>query len=333
MDAAVLRAMACFAALVALLFLVIPAQAAEIEPKPEPALRGEPEPPPRPEPELVQKKQEVSEPSWIPSIELGFESFSYDVDTTVKDLSNPPPSRSGTQTESNYQMMFRIGAELMGPMFEAVPGRPRLFVQGGVGIPMVSSKGIFAIDDPDRELQPERSIDRYPDDGPLGRDLPFDFPGQGSWLDAEFQNPSWYAGLGIAFSVPIASEGLLFYIKPSVQYNAEKIDFKGKLKTVISDTPSELPPDPPYTRQFQVLESTSDFSTTDHSIGPGLEVALAFRSLRRIEISLFAQARFLWVVSDTTSDYADPVASYSVVRDDFGVRGGAGLRFSWVGFD
>jgi hypothetical protein len=32
-------------------------------------------------------------------------------------------------------------------------------------------------------------------------------------------------------------------------------------------------------------------------------------------------------------DLDEPIANYSVVRDDFGIRGGGGLRFSWVGFD
>ena len=50
-GAVVLRAMAGFAALVALLFFAIPVQADEIEPESEPAPQAEPEPVPEPEPE------------------------------------------------------------------------------------------------------------------------------------------------------------------------------------------------------------------------------------------------------------------------------------------
>jgi len=41
------------------------------------------------------------------------------------------------------------------------------------------------------------------------------------------------------------------------------------------------------------------------------------------------------LVSDPTTTFADTngVATYTVVRDDFGIKGGGGLRFSWVGFD
>ena len=60
-----------------------------------------------------------------------------------------------------------------------------------------------------------------------------------------------------------------------------------------------------------------------------------FRSARPIRVSLYAEARFMWLLSDSTTTFADPlgVATYSVVRDDFGIKGGGGLRFSWVGFD
>jgi hypothetical protein len=254
------------------------------------------------------------------------------------------------------QLVFRIGGELMGPMFENLPGRPRLFVQGGVGLNTFSGEEVFELGNPDLAGEPETDIGKYGctqeefdspggcprNSGPKGRDLPFEFNGQGSRLDAKFQDPSWYAGLGIAFSVP-TSGGLLFYIKPSVQYSVEEIDFTGKLKTVYEDPPGEDPPPctpkpcsgGPFTRDFEISLSNANFSTTDHSIGPGLEVAMAFRSVRPIRISLFAQVRALWLVSGTTTSFTDPngSASYRVVRDDFVVKGGAGVRLSWVGFD
>ena len=157
---------------------------------------------------------------------------------------------------------------------------------------------------------------------------------------AQFQDPSWYAGLGIAFSVPIATN-LLLYIKPSIQYSLEKIDLSGALTTVDEEVPRVDPPEPPLiiTREFKIQTSRKNSSTTDHSIGAGLELELVlFRSVRPIRVSLYAQARFLWLVSGSTTRFADlneapRIASYSVMRDDFGIKGGAGLRFSWVGFD
>jgi len=60
-----------------------------------------------------------------------------------------------------------------------------------------------------------------------------------------------------------------------------------------------------------------------------------FRNLRPIQVSLYTEARFLWLVSDRTTTFADPtgIASFSVKRDAFGIKGGGGVRLSWVGFD
>jgi hypothetical protein len=228
-------------------------------------------------------------------------------------------------------------------MFEDLPGRPRLFVQGGVGIRTFSDNRVFELGNPDLDSEPEAGLANYYANGPGDRDLPADFDGQGSWLDADLQDPTWYAGLGIAFSVPI-STGLLLYVKPSVQYSAENIDFEGEFMTVYEppppgDDPPRCTPQPrctegPFTRDFQIRESSANFSTTDHSVGPGLEVAMAFLSSRPIRVSIFAQIRALWLVGDETNSFADSdgVASYSVERDDLVVKGGAGIRFSWAGF-
>ena len=334
--AAVLRAMMDFAALIALLFFTIPVQADEIEAEPEPKSE------PKRVPDAESEEEAFSEPAWIPSIEMGFDAYNYDVDTTIVNLDDPT-FLSEEQPEALGRILFRIGGELMGPMFEDLPGRPRLFVQGGVGFATYSEERAFELGNPDDPAEPETGFADYQARGPGQQDLPADFEGQGSWLDADLQDPSWYAGLGIAFSVPTSS-GLLFYIKPSVQYSAEATDFKGKLKVVKETSPpGTVDPDPcgpaegfpACLRTFEVRESHVDFDTTDHSIGPGLEVAMAFLSTRPLRISLFAQVRALWLVSGKTNSVTDPngIASYSVERDSFGFRGGAGVRLSWVGFD
>jgi hypothetical protein len=238
----------------------------------------------------------------------------------------------------------------MGPMFEDLPGRPRLFVQGGVGFSAFSGEDVFKLGIPDVADEPLDGIDKYYTNGPHGQEFPFDFKGQGSWLNANFQSPSWYAGLGIAFSLPPTSGGLLFYIKPSVQYSAQEIDFTGWW-TAVEDTspPGTVDPDPCGTlrdppvacpRTFAIRghregDDPTKSGTTDHSVGPGLEVAMAFRSVGPIRISLFGQVRALWLVSGTTNSFTDPdgVASYRIERDGLVFKGGAGVRLSWVGFD
>jgi hypothetical protein len=353
-DAVVLRIMAGLPAFVACLFFAIPGQADEIEPEPtpieEPAPKAEPEPEPKPEP-VVASEKEASEPSWIPSIEVGLETFDYNVETTVVNQINSP-SWDGTQNEAERQTMFRFGGELMGPMFENLPGRPRLFAKGGVQIRLFSSDDIFRngvsieelqrVNVPPDELQPERDMARYIRSGYNGLILPGEFSGQGAAVNARFQDPSWYAGLGVAFSVPIGINRLL-YVKPSVQYSRERIFLSAALTTVDEPVP-RLDPSPcgtkaafpPCIREFFAHRSGDNAWITDHSVGAGLEVSLVpFRTARPIRVSLYAEARFMWLVSGSTTRLADSdgVATYSITRDDFGIKGGGGLRFSWMGFD
>jgi hypothetical protein len=342
----VLPALAAFAVL---LLFAVPVLADEIEPEPEPAPVAEPEPEPEPaplaepepEPVEVAEDEEPRAPGWIPSIETGFETFDYNVDTTVTNLVNPP-AWQGAQSEAERQLMYRIGGELMGPELEGLPGRPRFFVKGGAQFQMFSSDRIFRDGDAFVDVQPERAMITYRTNGEGIFSLPEEFEGQGSEISARFNNPSWYAGLGVAFGVPIPATDLLLYIKPSVQYSVEKIDLPSGLTTVdepvprVDPNPCGLPPNAPCIREFFLHKSRTTDSVTDHSVGAGLEVALAlFRSARPIRVSLYAEARFLWLVSDDTTEFADSngVAAYSVVRDDFNIKGGGGLRFSWVGFD
>jgi len=340
--------------IIALSWFAQPAEADEIdpdysyesEPEPEPAPEPEPEPEPAPPPPAA-AADDLQEPSWIPSIDVGMETFDYNVRSSAENLINPP-WLGGSQSEAERQTMFRIGGELMGPMFEGLPGRPRLFAKGGAQFRTFSSDDIFGNGNFTVGVEPERGIARYASLGDIARDLPHDFVGQGSAISARFQDPSWYAGLGVAFSVPIGTD-MLLYIKPSVQYSLEKIDLSASLTTVDEPVPRLDPFDcgvgtglPPCVREFFPHRSQQYTRITDHSVGAGLEVALAlFRSVRPIRVSLYAEARFMWLVSDSTTMINDPktidepngVANYSIVRDEFGIKGGGGLRFSWVGFD
>ncbi len=362
MDARKRWATLLLAALVALPLGVVPGSADEIEPESEPVQEAEPahEPKPapapaakteaKPAPKPVDKAERPPEddgvvtPRWIPSIETGFETFDYNTKTEVLNLINPPAWQSD-QHEASRQLMYRIGGELMGPAFEDLPGKPRLFAKGGAQFKAFSSNEISAIADPAVSAEPETGVATYYLRGNFkGENLPTDFVGQGNIVNADFQDPSWYAALGVAFSFPIG-DNLLLQLKPSVQYSMEKIDIWGVLSTVNETTPPgvgdpdcglALNPPVPCPREFTVYKSRADATTTDHSLGFGTEVAVAlFRKVRPIRVSLYAEARFLWLLNGSTTSFSDPnsIAVYSVSRDNFGIKGGGGVRFSWVGFD
>jgi hypothetical protein len=108
----------------------------------------------------AQELEEVPEPDWIPSIDVGFEVFAWESNDSVQNLVNGP-LWSASETNSITQLLVTIGGSLAGPALESVPGRPRLFVGGGLGIPTDTADQTIAIGDPASSVNPEQDISNY----------------------------------------------------------------------------------------------------------------------------------------------------------------------------
>jgi hypothetical protein len=290
------------------------------------------------------------EPRWIPSLRFGFDTFEYATQATVRNDLNPPRN-AGTENSETRRFQFQLGGELMGPILDGLPGHPRLFAQAGTQFKPFSSNSVFDLGvggDTETDINSFRIalanakalFPNNPMNWPL---VPDAFEGEGSEIDAEFQNFSWHAALGVGFTFPLA-DALLLELKPSIAYNIDRIDMTGSITTVRDTGQTELllverPPPGPGGDSFQsvpifeIHRGNASEPITQHSLGPGFELGLVlFRSTRPVRVSLYADVRFLWVISDRTTEFSDSVATYEVERDPFGIRGGAGLRFSWVGF-
>jgi hypothetical protein len=292
-------------------------------------------------PGAAQERPEPREPAWIPSVSFRFDTFDYKTDNAVVNHVNPP-AQEGGKDKTDRELLFLADAELLGPvLFKKFPGRPRLFVSGGVQFDPFSSDDIFRLGnlqaDTDLEIRQFQTLRRADlRRGCLNQTPPTcitaepgSFDGQGSEIEAQFQ-PSYFAEVGVAFGFPLTSS-LLFQVKPSIAYNADRIELTGSIKTVTENPPGTW--EDPNVPEFTIHYGSDTTRITDHSIGPGLEIALAlFRSARPIRASLYADARFLWLLSDRTTQFSDPVATYEVRRDPFGIRAGAGVRLSWMGF-
>jgi hypothetical protein len=242
--------------------------------------------------------------------------------------------------------MFRFGGELMGPILEGLPGSPRLFARAGLAISALQNREVLEIGEigtPEDGIQDfydfldEKIADGCQDpstpDCPTA--APEDFEGQGSEIEASFLDPSWYAGAGIAFTLPLPRFKGALRVKPSVEYVGERIDMRGTLTSV-----TEEPPD---TDTFLVHRSAAEGSTTDHSLGPGLELEVVLiSSARPIATSFYVDSRFLWLLGNRTTSFGGPTvdpdgdptgtAVYTVRRDALDIRVGGGVRFSWMGF-
>jgi hypothetical protein len=140
-------------------------------------------------------------------------------------------------------------------------------------------------------------------------------PQVGSRIRRRFQNPAAAAGLGLEFTLPWVQER--FRIKPSLEYEWEKIKVQGRFAIDIGA----------FSLDFRE-EAEQDY----HKLGWGLEGEfVVWRGL-----SLYADLRFLWVVSGSNlisfkNDPGNLTWTY-VRRDDPSLHGAFGFRYAYQGF-
>jgi hypothetical protein len=297
---------------------------------------------------LDEELDEPREPNWIPSINVGVESFDYEADAETVDLIDPPRwSTSGG--DSQRQLLVTIGGELMGPALEAIPGRPRLFLGGGLGIKTFAADEIVKIGQPDGGAQPEQDKDAYLTnldrlinrfrclESVNGCPEPIidDWLGQGSEVEVSFDDLTWFANLGVSFDIPVF-ESSLIQVRPSAAYRGEKVDLDGLLTVVVDEgfDANTAEPDGDLLRIYR-SRGAGRRDVTQHHLGPRLELAFVLsRTARPIRTTLFVEGSYLRLLSDRSQSFRDRdgIAAYSVNRDRGEFRGGGGIRISWVGF-
>jgi len=100
-------------------------------------------------------------------------------------------------------------------------------------------------------------------------------------------------------------------------------------------TPCSGDPAPTGCADFTIFRSDSGReSRVYHHLGPRLELAFVLsREARPIRTTFYVEGSFLWLLGDRTERLADSsgIARYSLERDETSLRGGAGIRFSWIG--
>ena len=252
------------------------------------------------------------EPRWLPFVQIGFQSGDERTGATVTSAVGP----GSTGSNSFQTARFRFGAGVLGPQWTAVPGRPRFFIRGGVDLSDVGSEDVHSAGAIGR---PEDDIPPSPPDGP-----PEDVAGQGQLVREEFIGPAWHVGLGLAFDVPAPWEDGKIRLKPELAYEGEQMRIEGRLTQVSS----------PATGVFVVhrARARSD-PRMDHRLGVGGEIEFMFWEGKRAEMSVFANAHYLWLLGGRSSRIGDPagLASFEWRTSANIVRGGAGLRLSWKG--
>jgi len=266
-------------------------------------------------PGASEARTESDEPGWTPYAEFGFDSGDEITGSTI--VSSVGAGSTGKNSSDPTRLRFAAGA--LTPSWTPLAGQPRLFLQGGVDIHPAGSERTIDVgeigvpEDDIATLNLERSNDAE------------DIDGQGRYIRQEYIGPAWNAALGVAFTVPAPWDYGSIRLKPLAAYEGERVRIEGRL-TQVSE-PSE--------NVFVVHRAHARKNPrTDHRLGVGGEVELLFFEGERVEMSAYANVRYLWLLSGRSTEFTDStgVARFEWRGDANVLRGGLGFRVGWTGF-
>ena len=276
---------------------------------------------------------------WIPS--FGFEAglvggqangFLVSNRRPVDDQVAPPGPFPGTPFEGDGNLIDPITlftGELMTPGLGSIggvdiPGHPRLFAHGDVGIDF-SSKVILAKEGSPGELTfPPISGGGGPSVG-----------GQGTETTLQRNMLLARAGLGVAFTTDLF--GRRFRVKPSFEYLRERVQAEGLMKHALGETID------------QVIELHNREEQTLNNVGGGLELEMDTVRFGPFVLSLFVNGQVYDLVDEREIDLAsppgstradctnvaspNPAACWDVKLNSMTYSGAAGIRFRFFPFE
>jgi hypothetical protein len=268
-------------------------------------------------PGVSEARAASDEPSWTPYAEFGFDSGEEITGATV--VSSVGAGSTGSNSSDPTRLRFAAGA--LTPSWTSLAGQPRLFFQGGVDFHAAGSERAIEVG---RIGVPEDAIARLTLNSNINNDAE-DIAGQGQYIRQEYIGPAWNAALGVAFTVPAPWDDGSIRLKPLAAYEGERVRIEGRL-TQVSE-PSE--------NVFVVYRAMARKNPrTDHRLGVGGEVELVFFQGERVEMSAFANVRYLWLLGGRSTEFSDStgIARFEWRGDANVLRGGLGFRVGWTGF-
>lgn len=277
---------------------------------------------------------------WVPST-----SFSVSVHEEELDLvGENPVAFSINNTESRTLVALRFGAELMSPVVDDLPLKPRFFVAGGVlwsppgnSLNKIRHETVEVDDYRDYNLPAalrvfERQLEGNPTSTNFSGRTADSFEGQGNHVWGRQRNNAWYASVGSVFTLPRSGYSVRF--RPSVEYAGEVFDNEGEFSLLIDRNLGLDPAPDPYAPDFSLNTIALSKRETYHSLGPGMELELVNQLDGGILLSFFMQTRFMWIVNDPgvkfsgdSRDLSD--LEFDVERKRFNFRGGMGIRLGF----
>jgi hypothetical protein len=242
------------------------------------------------------------------------------------------PAESG----SDWAVSPYVGAtlELMSPAIP-VPGRPRVFLGGGILPTFASDLDIAKEGDP-TSLKPPPLVD--PGQFPVGA-----ITGLGSRTSAEIQTVVWGANVGVAF--PFELRGRQLRVKPSAGWIRYRIHVDGFVLSAAKDDCCPTSMADQFGRNIREISLSGNDSLTLDGIGPGLELEMDAFRWGPLGASLFLDGGAYRILGERSVRFSDTqsypqlgglppetyTADWSFEADPWIFRAGVGLRLHWLG--
>ena len=202
-------------------------------------------------------------------------------------------------------LAVRFGGGIRGPRSETFPGAPRLVLRGGIALPTRSSSTLVS------ETQ---SFGMLPDQDQRSSRFGVQWGSQ------------WETSLGLQFELPL--EPFDLRLTPSLAYMGTRIRYEGEFSVRTPPTVNPLTPS-------MLFEIGGNASSTQHFLGPRLELEFAFAPVRRVKLSLFLDSRAFWRINSAherfsfSGDIDGSLETGTIIFDSealagsisFGVRG------------
>ena len=278
--------------------------------------------------------------AFIPSLAMSWGSYNQSISGATSQLL--PDGTGGTRTapferatgDSLITEYFQFTGRLHTPLkLDDFPAKPRLFLSGGVQIPLASGLIAERIDTTFTRRPPGQTFDTpdYTDNcpdvipGPLGPDIPSNECAM-TIRNRVSIDAMWFAGLGVDLTIPAFDTN--FHIMPAVEYYGLSIQTLGEFdRTTIGTSTND------------VVESTS--SVGDAEIYHGVSISLA------VGVDVFEEGPWLWSVFiqgrtvfllnepqiSATGDTAFGQIRYDSAIDDLIFQGSGGFQIQYTGKD
>lgn len=255
---------------------------------------------------------------WLPSIALSYGVYSQAIEATTSATRTPI---LGEPSDSLLSEMFQIELQLHTPLqLVDFPLKPRLFLTGGVQIPL--AEGNIAERFDESFDAPGFTFRRY---------CPSSVPGgvvqtcSVSVRNNITLNAAWYAGFGVDFNLPFGHERQ-FHISPAVEYYGISIQTEGEYQRSISGTGFD-----------DVVEQANTVGNAEvfHGISTSLTASVDLFEERGLRWSMFLQGRVAFLLNDPptsgTSNLGANTITFVSEVDDLVAQGTGGFRIQWTG--